>query len=151
MPANVTIKIKNINEIVKAWRNAPGKLKKEIHVAVAKTVLKIENQAKREAPVNKQSGGGNLRQSISSRMTGTASGVVEVNASYALFVHEGTRPHTIRVQNRRVLANKRTGQIFGRTVNHPGTRANPFLQRAVDESEKDIDDYFISAVNNIFK
>lgn len=151
MAAQVSIEIKNIDAIMLAWKLAPGKLTQGVHQAIQKTVLKVERNAKREAPVNKSFGGGNLRQSISSKMTGMASGAVEVGAEYATFVHEGTRPHMIGVKRSRVLANKRTNQIFGRTVNHPGTKANPFLQRAVDEAAPDIDKYFISAVQSIFK
>lgn len=151
MPAQISIKIKNYDAIRLAWKLAPAKLGKNLHTAVQKTVLKIEKEAKREAPVNKQSGGGNLRQSIKGRMTGMASGVVEVGAEYAMYVHEGTRPHMIRAVRRRVLANKRTGDVFGPVVNHPGTKANPFLERAVEKSEADIDKYFISAVQTIFK
>lgn len=151
MAAQVKITIKNMDAILLAWKVAPRKMAEGVHTAIAKTVLKIEREAKREAPVNKVRGGGNLRQSISSRMTGMASGVVEVGAEYGVFVHEGTRPHTITVRGRKVLANKRTGQVFGRTVNHPGTKANPFLQRAADNSEQEIGRYFISAVQSVFK
>lgn len=151
MAAKVSIKIKNIDAIMLAWKLAPANLVKNVHEAIQKTVLKIESNAKKEAPVNKGTGGGNLRQSIKGSMTGTASGVVEVGAEYGIFVHEGTRPHIIQARNARVLANKRTSQFFGQTVKHPGTKANPFLQRAVDNAESDIDGYFIKAVQSIFK
>lgn len=151
MSVQVSVKIKNLDAIKLAYKVAPAKMQLELHRAVEKTTLKIESQTKKEAPVNKQSGGGNLRQSIKSGMRGLASGFVEVNANYGVYVHEGTRPHQIRVRRARVLANTRTGQVFGRVVNHPGTAANPFLERAVKKVEKDIDGYFISAVQNVFK
>lgn len=151
MVVNITVKIKDFDKIKKAWEQAPAKLSQEIHTAVGKTIMKVEGEAKREAPVNKQSGGGNLRQSIRSQMNGVASGVVEVGVNYAVPVHEGTRPHIIRARNAKSLANKRSGQFFGRIVNHPGTKANPFLQRAVDNSQPEIDVYFEATVNNLFK
>lgn len=151
MSVKVSVTIKNLDAIRLAYKLSPGKMQSELHRAVEKTTLKIESQAKKEAPVNKQSGGGNLRQSIRSGMTGLASGFVEVGANYGIYVHEGTRPHQIRAVRAKVLANKRTGDVFGRVVNHPGTKANPFLERAVEKVEKDIDGYFISAVQNVFK
>lgn len=151
MAVQISLKIKNIDAIMLAWKLAPQKLSQGVHNAIAKTVLKVESNAKREAPVNKQSGGGNLRQSIRSQMIGLGTGIVEVGAEYATYVHEGTRPHMIMTRNRKALANKRTGQVFGRTVNHPGTKANPFLERAVENSQGDIDNYFIKAVTDIFK
>lgn len=150
MATQITVKIKDFDKIKRAWKEAPQKMTSEIHTAVGKTVLKVENEAKREAPVNRQSGGGNLRQSIRGSITGTASGVVEVGANYAVPVHEGTRPHKIVARNKKALANKRTGQFFGRVVNHPGTAANPFLERAVENSQGDIDVYFENTINNLF-
>lgn len=147
----ISVKIKNFDEIRKVWNEAPEKLTTEVHRAISRTILVVQANAMREAPVNKQSAGGNLRQSIRSQMIGTASGMVEVGVNYAGYVHEGTRPHQIRVKNKRSLANRRSGQFFGRVVNHPGTAPNPFLQRAVENSEGDIDNFFIEAVNNVFK
>lgn len=147
----ISIKVPNLKAIQATFNAAPLKMGKNLSKAVEQTITKVESTAKREAPVNKQTGGGNLRQSIKSRMLGVARGAVEVNAKYAVPVHEGSRPHIIRVRNKRVLANRRTGQIFGKRVKHPGTRPNKFLQRAVDKNKKTIDGYFIKAVQNVFK
>lgn len=40
---------------------------------------------------------------------------------YPLGLDVGTRPHTITSHGDYPLRNRRTGQIFGRTVHHPGT------------------------------
>lgn len=147
----IKLKIKNINEIASVFRKAPAKMTAELNRAIERIIIKIDNTAKREAPVSKQSGGGNLRQSISSRMLGVARGAVEVGASYAGYVHGGTRAHIIRIRNKKVLANKRTGRVFGKVVRHPGTRANPFLQRAVDKNNSFIDLQFNKAIENALK
>lgn len=147
----IKIKLKNYNQIRSAFRKVPAKLTKNLNVAVEKVLLRVESQTKRNAPVNKQSGGGNLRQSIRSQMTGISSGKVEVGAKYAIFVHEGTKPHIIKIRRKKVLANKRQGKIFGKVVKHPGTRANPFLQEAVDKSQGFIDKEFEKAVNKAIK
>jgi hypothetical protein len=70
-------------------------------------------------------------------------------AAYAPYVELGTAPHIIEAKNARVLANAKTGQIFGRTVHHPGTRANPFLERIIQASQPDIDTHFVSALDKI--
>jgi len=151
--ANALIKfeIKNIKEIKATFKQAPVKMTRELNKAIKRIITKIEGTAKREAPVNKQSGGGNLRQSISSKMAGIAKGVVDVSAKYAIYVHEGTRPHIIRIRNKKVLANTRTGRFFGKVVHHPGTKANPFLQRAVDKNKSFIDKEFGNAVEKALK
>ena len=150
----ITITIENFDKIRATFEKKPAKMLKELGVAIEKVLIKVNNTAMREAPVNKQSGGGNLRQSIHYSMTGVASGRVEVTGAggsphpYAVFVHEGTRPHIIRVAVKKTLANKRTGQIFGKVVRHPGTKANPFLQRAVDQENDFINRTFDEAIAN---
>ncbi len=146
MTVAVKIQLKGYNKIAETFKKAPARMTRELGIAIKSVVEKLENDAKREAPVNKQSGGGNLRQSIRGRMTGAASGKIEVGVGYGVFVHEGTKPHTIRVSRRRVLANRRTGNIFGKVVKHPGTKANPFLTRAVEKNEKFINRQFALAV-----
>lgn len=60
-------------------------------------------------------------------------GWVEVrnDTPYASAVEYGTRPHTITATKAKVLANAKTHQFFGKTVNHPGTRPHPMLRPAV--------------------
>ncbi len=54
----------------------------------------------------------------------------EAGVDYAPFVYFGTRPHIIEAKNAKVLSDGNT--IFGPRVNHPGTRSNKFINRAVD-------------------
>ena len=149
MSVQIVARISNYDQLATMFKLAPARMTREIGVAVERVLTKLENTAKKEAPVNKQSGGGSLRQSIKHFMIGPASGKIEVGAPYAVFVHEGTRPHTITVVNKKVLANKRTNQIFGKVVMHPGTKANPFLQRAVDSQQEFINNEFVKAVQRV--
>ncbi|MEU0059072.1 hypothetical protein [Streptomyces sp. NPDC006334] len=60
-------------------------------------------------------------------------GVIVCDHPAVRFVLDGTRPHLIRPRRRNgVLRFEVDGQVvFTRLVRHPGTRANPFLQRAL--------------------
>lgn len=145
------IKINNLDTVHRIFKAAPVKMTSELQRAISATVVSLERNIKREAPVNKQTGGGSLRQSIRGQVTGIGSGKVEANAKYASAVETGTRPHIIRAKHKRALANKRTGQIFGRVVHHPGTRANPFFQRGIERSMPDINRAFVKAVQNVLK
>lgn len=133
--AEISLTIKGMDKLEKAFKRMPGIMIEKTDKVVKEAAVKITADAIRFAPVNKQSGGGNLRQSIRFRPTGRGSAVVEATVKYAAAVHEGTTPHIITVQNAKVLANRRTGQFFGKKVNHPGTKAQPFLQKAVDQNE----------------
>ena len=70
-------------------------------------------------------------------------------AQYAPYVEFGTAPHIIKPVNARVLANAKTGEIFGTLVHHPGTKANPFMERIVSSAQPDIDTLFVQALTKI--
>lgn len=91
----------------------------------------IRDDAKRYCPVDL----GSLKESIESHMeehdivvsaTGGTDGRV-----YAAYVELGTRPHPIESHGDYPLRNRRTGQVFGRHVNHPGTKPEPYLRPAL--------------------
>lgn len=52
----------------------------------------------------------------------------------AHFIEFGVRPHVITAKRARVLADKETGDLFGRGAHHPGLRADPFIRPALDEN-----------------
>jgi len=65
-------------------------------------------------------------------------------APYAVHVIMGTVPHEIRPVSASVLAFKaRSGDlVFTRLVRHPGTKPNPFMQRAVDKARGKVEETF---------
>jgi HK97 gp10 family phage protein len=67
---------------------------------------------------------------------------IQALAPYAKFVVEGTRPHKIYPVSSSVLVFKaKSGDlVFTKLVRHPGTKPNPFLQRAVDKAKEQIND-----------
>jgi hypothetical protein len=56
---------------------------------------------------------------------------VRVGTNHWRFVEFGTHPHIIEAKKRKVLANRATGQFFGKRVRHPGNRAYAPIRRAV--------------------
>lgn len=54
------------------------------------------------------------------------------DVDYAPMVNDGTRPHIIRPKRAKALRFNVGGKVvFARVVHHPGTRARPFLDRAL--------------------
>ncbi|MGW8357403.1 HK97 gp10 family phage protein [Streptomyces wedmorensis] len=54
------------------------------------------------------------------------------DVEYAPMVNDGTKPHIIRPQRAKALKFKVGGRtVFAKVVHHPGTRARPFLDRAL--------------------
>jgi HK97 gp10 family phage protein len=74
-------------------------------------------------------------------------------APYARFVVEGTRPHEIHPAGASVLVFKAASGdlVFTRLVRHPGTKPNPFLQRAVDKAREQIDDIWAELFEDLVK
>lgn len=54
------------------------------------------------------------------------------DVEYAPMVNDGTKPHIIRPKRAKALRFRVGGKVvFARVVHHPGTRARPFLDRAL--------------------
>ena len=95
----------------------------------------VLNRAKVLAPVDT----GRLRASgkirYSSLFSFRPKATVIFDTDYAAFVNDGTRPHVIRPRNKQVLRFTVGGRVvFAKVVHHPGTRPNPFLDRALSET-----------------
>ena len=68
---------------------------------------------------------------------------IEALADCAIYVEKGTRPHLIFPVRASCLAFEVAGEmVFTRLVRHPGTRPNPFMQRAVDETRGRVEEVF---------
>ena len=80
-------------------------------------------------------------------------GEVDSRAKYSGYVHEGTAPHIIRYKKSGTGGSysRKLKKGFGRVVRHPGTKANPFMRRALKKSESKINNFFQTAINNIAK
>jgi hypothetical protein len=69
-------------------------------------------------------------------------------ASYAPFVEFGTKPHVIVPKDKKALWWPGAAHPV-RSVNHPGTKPNQFMERIVSESQSEIDAQFGNALQQI--
>lgn len=113
-------------------------IRPDVERSMETKVRRITSAARRLAPKRT----GRLRASIrmdrrsaggqyAAQGTPIAAYEVSANTPYAGYVHEGTRPHIIRVKRATVLTDGKN--FFGPIVRHPGTKPNPFLTRAIEE------------------
>jgi len=150
----LSVKIKGLDEFERDLKRVPAVTIKELSKAINKSIITINSQAIREAPMGKYQHFGTqdprrLKQRITHKMTTRLTGVVESEAPYSAAVHEGTRPHIIMPVNKRVLYSRNTNQFFGKRVQHPGTRPNPFFARALEKCSSKIEEFFSTALQNI--
>lgn len=103
--------------------------------------LQIATVSEAQARVPRKTG--HLQRSIVPGSLSDTSATVEARTPYAAAVELGSRPHVIRPKRRRVLAwpenaadrtlagrprkNMKGRMVFAGKVNHPGTKAQPYL------------------------
>jgi len=113
---------------IDALFDTPTELRAYMTAKVAETVV----VARANAPTKTHE----LQRSIGSQYHGGGRWSVTASAPHAKFVHNGTRPHLIKGRSRSMLRFfwERVGAVvYLRQVNHPGTKANPFLTRAMHQ------------------
>lgn len=118
----------------------------------------VRNALKEKAPVSKSGSGGKpgqFRASITQRTTKrSGSLLIEFGspAAYTPYIVDGTRPHTIVPRSARVLHFRTAGgdEVFTRRVNHPGTRPNDFVRRAVLPLLPEIQESFTLIMREVF-
>jgi hypothetical protein len=69
-------------------------------------------------------------------------------ASYAPFVEFGTKPHMIYPKDKMALYWPGAAHPV-KSVSHPGTKANPFMERIVEASQDEINEQFAAALGQI--
>jgi len=139
----ISIKITGINEVYGKAKNFRENGREAINSALRAMLEYYRGVIVRKAPVRT----GNLRRSFFTEFSDLKVSLFS-NTKYGDFVHEGTRAHTIRIVRKKVLATRlskapnwrgaKSGgyAIFGKEVQHPGTKANPFVETAIKENEE---------------
>lgn len=121
----IKVTIPNIKKIQKAYQKYPELAEKEIKTALTQSLLQITRDTKPLTPVDT----GRLRASIGQQggegifEVRKMSATVGTNVKYAVYVHEGTKYMTGR----------------------------PFLAQGTEKAMKDIQNYFVQALDRIFK
>ena len=95
-------------------------------------------EAQRIVPVDT----GRLRGSINVKREFLVK-VIGTNVEYATDVEFGTGPHEIVAKNKKVLADKKKGIIFGKRVKHTGTKPQPYMRPAFENNKKRVAEFFI--------
>ena len=111
------------------------KSRDNVQKAIKKSAFNIESQAKKNLASNKSVVTGHLRRSIATQMGDLEATIHTSNVKYAVIVEKGSKAHVIRPKNKKALYWKGAKRPV-KYVNHPGSRAKPYLEPAL-ESEKD--------------
>ena len=126
------IEIKGLAELQADFKRLPGAVRKEILFAAVEDGSNIIQGAEiAEAPkkTGKLAAGITIKAGRN-QTANQASMMVGPTSPYALFVHQGTKPHEIRPKNAKALFWEGARHPV-RHVKHPGTRPQPFVDQAV--------------------
>jgi HK97 gp10 family phage protein len=117
-------------EFERGLRRWAGRLSRESKEATRRTGIRVQNEARRLAPVDT----GRLRSSIVHRVEERGARFYDVsvgtNVNYAEDVEKGTRPHRIYPRKKKALYWPGAMHPVA-YVDHPGTRPQPFLEPAI--------------------
>lgn len=160
------VTIPNLPELRRAFREHPKIAEPIYQKAIVGTQFIFQKNTLKDDPVPWKTG--NLLQSF--RFTARRlEGRWFPTANYAAFVELGTKPHEIRPKSASVLAWPHGGTSggyvtsaggrqyfksgsggstrFATHVNHPGTKAQPFMQKIVDKSLPEVGKLFLQAAD----
>jgi len=143
-----SIQISNLDALVSKLKDAPSIAAPILQRAIAQSwQILAKNTTARTVPVRT----GFLLQSFG----GSVSGLSAIwgpdrthRTSYSSFVEFGTRPHVIEAKDKKALYWKGADHPVKR-VNHPGSAANPFMERILDASRDEINITFGKALSDI--
>lgn len=114
-----------------------------VDTIVQKRVIEPSEKVYRDAKINLSNTmvnvqTGNLRSNLSmSKNVSKRAATVEIKSDtpYSRFVHDGTKPHTILPKDPAGVLRFQVGgrTVFSKRVQHPGTKARPFLVKALSK------------------
>ena len=125
-----------IDKFVIDLKDTSEDIRLDIQKVIKKAGFNIERNAKQNIANNGSVKTGHLRRGITTDVGNMEVTVHTSNIKYARGVEEGTKPHIIRAKGKKALYWKGARHPV-RKVNHPGSRAKPYLIPAF-EKEKEV-------------
>lgn len=160
--SNFEVTIPNLPKLERMFRDFPEIAGPTLQKALTGTQFVFQKNTLKNDPVPWRTG--NLLTSFRFRSTRDEARWYPT-ANYAHFVEFGTRPHTIRPRNARVLSWEGGGQrgyvtaasgrryyksspgtrSFAMVVNHPGSKPKPYMKKIVEKSTQGVTNLFQEA------
>jgi hypothetical protein len=142
----IEVKIQNLKELIFNLKRYPVISVKWLQKAIIASAAELQKVAIRGIVPWRT---GRLAQSFQVEIRKLFAKIYP-NVNYAIYVHEGTRPHLILPRIKEALYWE-GARYPVKKVNHPGTQANRFLERMVKLAEPKILKHFKDAGDNILK
>ncbi len=143
----ISIEIKGLDKLRKALDSAPRDIAAEMKRSIYASLLILQMAARERVPKDMS----NLAENIKPVMKGSFEGQLLADTKYALFVHEGTRPHFPPIDAIEPWARRHGIPAFlvARSIARKGTKPKPFMTWAKEAKANDINKIFENAINKI--
>jgi len=115
--------------------------KRVVEAALSLTAQSLWGEIRKEAPTDH----GRLAGSFELEQRGEHSFVVHTAVEYALIVQEGSQAHAIEPVNAQAVFWNGASHPF-RRVWHPGTKPNPYIDRAINTTSGRMEEFAMRAV-----
>lgn len=146
--ASYSVHIEGLDQLEKAFARAPEITEKYLQKAINASAAEVSKNAVRGVVPWKT---GRLIQSFGEGIVfGRLFAKIAPTVEYAVFVHEGTRPHVITARPGSALFWPGAPHPM-KSVRHPGTKPNPFMPRIIEKAKPKVEDHFAEAVRLILE
>jgi HK97 gp10 family phage protein len=149
MAFNVKVEVTGIDELVKSFTKSPAVVRKYANEAIKKSVFTLLANARINTPVDR----GFLRGAAMVTSFEDFKGMLKNQAPYAIYVHEGTRPHYVSTKAIEGWANRKGIPPWAvrRAIMTKGTKAQPFFNDSVEASQEEVQKFFNQAAQSVVK
>ena len=127
----------DFNNLIKKARSA-------VALAIKYTATEVWGNVRKEAPVDH----GRLAGSFQLDQVDDLTYRIWSGVEYALAVQEGTPPHEIKPKRKKALYWEGARHPVKRVM-HPGTQANPYADRAIEQAEGRQDEFISRALREV--
>lgn len=126
----------DLTELLQFCDLAPSKASEAVRAAMDRELSRAAAEARSSSAFKDRTGA--LRKSIGYKVEGTSlldgiEGTLFATAPHAIFIEDGTRPHTILPKGQYLRFKSGRRWVFAKRVDHPGIRARNFLKSAISE------------------
>jgi len=129
----------DLDKTVAAFPKALGR-------ALRYITLDLHGNLVKEAPKDH----GKLAGSWTPQQMGELYWAINSKTKYRFMIETGTKAHEIRPKTKKSLAFKVQGEwVFCTLVKHPGTKANPYITRSIDKTEKRVGEFVDKAIKEV--
>lgn len=146
-PLQISIEVQGLDQLVAQFSRSPDIVAKHTAKALMEAAIFTQGKIRDETPVFED----RLRNSIMFARLGAFSVRVYTNVKYAVYVHEGTRPHAAPMEPIKRWADKKgipAGAVWWQIFHH-GTKANPFFKRGASKAEPGINRIFDKTLDRV--